>query len=156
VKFRTEIDIAPGPQLQLAPPVTLLGSCFAEGIGDRLSELRLNTLVNPFGVLYNPLSIAAAITQSLDDSCDEQRLLQEQGRHFSLDAHGSFSSSSGSELHQRLKTKRLKTKKSGREPTQPTFPINRPVTRNQPLGLCQERAHYSQNRTIIKLYVRCL
>jgi len=36
----------------------LLGSCFAENIGKRLQRYKFNTLVNPFGILYNPLSIA--------------------------------------------------------------------------------------------------
>lgn len=36
----------------------LLGSCFAENIGSRLQRYKFKTLVNPFGILYNPLSIA--------------------------------------------------------------------------------------------------
>jgi len=36
----------------------LLGSCFTENIGNRLQRYKFKTLVNPFGILYNPLSIA--------------------------------------------------------------------------------------------------
>ena len=38
-----------------------MGSCFAEHIGARLSEMKWRTVVNPFGVLYNPLSTAEAL-----------------------------------------------------------------------------------------------
>lgn len=38
-----------------------LGSCFADEVGNLCKGLGFNALVNPFGVLYNPASIAAAI-----------------------------------------------------------------------------------------------
>lgn len=41
--------------------ILLLGSCFADSIGSMLDYYRFNTLINPFGVLYNPVSIANAI-----------------------------------------------------------------------------------------------
>ena len=60
MKFRTTVenemkglDIHPGDGL------TLLGSCFADHIGRRMVQSGLDAHANPFGVLYNPLSIAA-------------------------------------------------------------------------------------------------
>ena len=41
--------------------VMVLGSCFADSIGERLLREGYNALVNPFGTLYNPYSIEAAI-----------------------------------------------------------------------------------------------
>ncbi|MBO7337220.1 MAG: GSCFA domain-containing protein [Paludibacteraceae bacterium] len=38
-----------------------VGSCFAENVAERLSQSRLRVTVNPFGILYNPLSIASAL-----------------------------------------------------------------------------------------------
>lgn len=38
-----------------------IGSCFAENIGDRLAASHISTLINPFGIVYNPLSIAAQV-----------------------------------------------------------------------------------------------
>lgn len=35
-----------------------LGSCFAEHIGTRLAQFKFVSHLNPFGILYNPLSIA--------------------------------------------------------------------------------------------------
>ncbi|MBQ2502088.1 MAG: GSCFA domain-containing protein [Bacteroidales bacterium] len=41
--------------------VFVLGSCFADSVGMRLLNSGFNVCVNPFGTLYNPLSIAKAI-----------------------------------------------------------------------------------------------
>ena len=40
-----------------------MGSCFTENIGNRFSELKFNTFVNPFGQQYNPASIANGINR---------------------------------------------------------------------------------------------
>ncbi len=34
-----------------------MGSCFADGIGRRFAEERFRTTVNPFGTMYNPVSV---------------------------------------------------------------------------------------------------
>jgi hypothetical protein len=57
--LRTVVETEP-----LSPPVTysdrimLMGSCFTEHIGTRLSRLKFSVDLNPFGIVYNPLSIA--------------------------------------------------------------------------------------------------
>lgn len=43
--------------------VFVLGSCFADSVGMRLLNSGFNVCVNPFGTLYNPLSIAKAINR---------------------------------------------------------------------------------------------
>lgn len=42
--------------------ILLIGSCFTEHISERLSQHKFQTLANPHGILFNPLSVA----QSLD------------------------------------------------------------------------------------------
>lgn len=39
----------------------VMGSCFAEHIGKRLADMKWRAELNPFGVLYNPLSISEAL-----------------------------------------------------------------------------------------------
>jgi hypothetical protein len=46
--------------------ILLSGSCFTEHIGSRLNDLRFRTLVNPFGIVYNPFSIADALARLSD------------------------------------------------------------------------------------------
>lgn len=47
--------------------ITILGSCFADNIGTRLAHAGFNVCLNPFGTLYNPLSICNAVRR-LDES----------------------------------------------------------------------------------------
>lgn len=54
------------PKIGHSQRLMVVGSCFATHIGGRLSQMKWRTEVNPFGVLYNPLSIAEALTSLLD------------------------------------------------------------------------------------------
>ena len=63
--------------LSLRERIVLLGSCFADEIGKRMEGLGFNACVNPFGTLYNPVSIcnsAARLTSGIpfsDKECVE-------------------------------------------------------------------------------------
>lgn len=65
MRFRTEYTpVNPGFFLDPEKPVTLLGSCFADNITKRM-RMCMWDAENPFGVLFNPLSIASAIKLAL-------------------------------------------------------------------------------------------
>ncbi len=65
--FRTEIKIPKSDfQIRLQDKIMLLGSCFAENIGKKLIENKFDAILNPFGILYNPLSIAKALERLSD------------------------------------------------------------------------------------------
>jgi hypothetical protein len=67
VHFRTEIGISKENHLiDYDSDIILLGSCFAENIGDKLSYHKFNSLVNPYGILFNPVAIEKAISQSIN------------------------------------------------------------------------------------------
>lgn len=69
MKFRTEIDIAPlGVKIGYGNRILALGSCFAEHIAGRLAEARFRIVTNPTGILFNPLSIAAALRSYADEA----------------------------------------------------------------------------------------
>ena len=60
--FRTEINITPLTQtISYGDGLLFLGSCFADEVGSICRGLGFNAQVNPFGALYNPVSIANAI-----------------------------------------------------------------------------------------------
>lgn len=46
--------------------IMTLGSCFAENIGKRLEHAYFQVNINPFGVLYNPLSVVQSLKTLLD------------------------------------------------------------------------------------------
>lgn len=65
MKFRSQYTAEPaGFVLNPEKPAVLLGSCFADNIAERM-ELSRWKARNPFGVLFNPLSIARAVTLAI-------------------------------------------------------------------------------------------
>ena len=58
MKFRTMVDI-PKANFEIPPCEEMLfvGSCFADNIGQRFEQEQFRVTVNPFGVMYNPISI---------------------------------------------------------------------------------------------------
>ena len=46
--------------------IMMLGSCFSDNIGNQLKELGFDICVNPFGTLYNPISILNSILRLQD------------------------------------------------------------------------------------------
>ncbi len=77
MEFRTPVKIADAaPLLDVNTRVLSLGSCFADHIGGHL-EAALpegHAASNPFGVLYNPLSIANTLGFVSSDSLEASRL----------------------------------------------------------------------------------
>lgn len=94
--FRTEIDLPVGEFLiNQRQKLMLMGSCFAEEVGKRLSRDKFDCLINPFGVLYNPHSIAAALScLGSDKIFTEEDLFSYGGQWHSWMHHSSFSGES--------------------------------------------------------------
>lgn len=60
--FQTKLNIKPLEQtIRYGDGLLYLGSCFANEVGNICKGLGFNALVNPFGVLYNPASIAQSV-----------------------------------------------------------------------------------------------
>ena len=89
----TRIPVAQMPfRLDFASGIVSLGSCFADEIGSRLHDGGFCIEQNPFGTLYNPASIAAALHRIVDDSeITEADLVQHEGLWHSWHHHSSFS-----------------------------------------------------------------
>ena len=67
--FRTEVLI-PKPSLSIRTLQRMLfvGSCFADNIGRRFEEEQFRAVVNPYGVLYNPVSILHTVGRYVDEN----------------------------------------------------------------------------------------
>lgn len=60
--FQTPVLISPSTfDISYESSVLTLGSCFAENIGKKMKQVYFETEINPFGVLYNPVSIKNSI-----------------------------------------------------------------------------------------------
>jgi len=92
--FRT---ILPSPssdiQIDHQSGVICMGSCFAEHIGNKLSHFKFPSFLNPFGIIYNPISLAKGLEILLDENFlfEEKNLFQHLGGWHSFQHHGSFS-----------------------------------------------------------------
>ena len=97
----------PGNHVRIAydDSIMLMGSCFAEHIANRLSEGKFKCTANPFGVLYNPVSIAEALRQLAGGrkyEADAPELLEHDGLWHSLMHHSSFSATTKEECLNRI------------------------------------------------------
>ena len=92
MNLTTKIEITKQVELSYDNQFLLVGSCFTENISKKLSQAFFRTAVNPFGVLYNPLSIAQMFNYILSNKRPE--LVPYNGLWHSMLHHGSFSASS--------------------------------------------------------------
>ncbi|MDG5800448.1 GSCFA domain-containing protein [Marinilabiliaceae bacterium ANBcel2] len=91
--FRTVVDLQRSTHLiDSDSPICFTGSCFAGNVGRYFTDLRFPALVNPFGVLYNPLSVGNSLLHVIEKrSFNSDDLLFYDGLWHSMDHHGSFS-----------------------------------------------------------------
>ena len=104
----TRIDI-PASEWKIAAgeKVLLVGSCFADEIGEKMVRGGFEAMVNPFGTLYNPASIAASLLRSISEkeyTADSVELIQSEsdGMWHSWMHHSSFSSLDVATLVERI------------------------------------------------------
>lgn len=93
MKFRTEIRLPSYPfDIRYDHKLLFLGSCFSENVSTFFAEHQFSVTANPFGILFNPLSIAQAL-----DFATQSKVLDEHFFHFfnekwlSFAHHGRFS-----------------------------------------------------------------
>lgn len=106
MKWQTETEIPQYPfTIKHSSKILLLGSCFAQNIGDLLTYYKFNALQNPFGIVFNPLSLRRSVdllcsnkTYQLED------LNQDNGLFFSYDHHSSFSDTSAEKTLLKINT----------------------------------------------------
>lgn len=49
--------------ISLNDKIVILGSCFADNMGQKMADLGFDVCVNPFGTLYNPVSICNSVAR---------------------------------------------------------------------------------------------
>ena len=106
MKLQTSIplDVAEN-QLNYQSQLLILGSCFAENIGEKLNYFKFQSVRNPFGILFHPLAIEKLLSKSIQkESFTEEDIffLNEQWHCF--DAHSDLSDPSKEKLLRKLNT----------------------------------------------------
>lgn len=81
--------------------IMLLGSCFAQNIGIKLQAYKFNVGINPFGIIYNPLSIATVLKRTISGenfTAESPEIIEHNEMWHSLLHHGDFSRKTKEEL----------------------------------------------------------
>ena len=87
MKLQTIVDIQPSEwKIGYEDKILMLGSCFSDEIGEQMKQRYLDVVCNPFGTLYNPLSIAQALNMT-----EVPELIEHEGLWHSMAHHGSLS-----------------------------------------------------------------
>lgn len=82
----------PPKKINHSEKLVLIGSCFSQEIGDKLSALKWNVFQNPTGIIYNPLTIANTINHCVDNTIFSEKDLFQSGEIWhSWQHHSSFS-----------------------------------------------------------------
>lgn len=75
LKLQTPVETGRGVvSISLKDRIFVLGSCFADNIGGKMVDLGFDVCVNPFGTIYNPVSVCnsvARLTSGIPFSKDE-------------------------------------------------------------------------------------
>lgn len=93
LSLATPVDIPPfSSKITFPDGIMMAGSCFAEHISRKLSRYKYQVVSNPFGILYNPASIATSFQRiSKQEIYTADELVFHDGLYHSMDHHGSFS-----------------------------------------------------------------
>jgi hypothetical protein len=104
--FRTDVSPRVSEQtVNIKNSIFTIGSCFADAIGSRLAKYKWQVLVNPFGAIYNPISIHKLIEILIDrQSVPQNSFVESQDVHSNFFFHSKMSSVSREGLHQMLET----------------------------------------------------
>ena len=100
MKLQTIVDIMPSAwKIGYEDKILMLGSCFADEIAEQMAQRYLAVTRNPFGTLYNPLSIAQALQMTAIPP-----LVEHDGLWHSMAHHGAFSRSTKEEAEKAVRS----------------------------------------------------
>jgi len=92
MNFKINFDIQPPEsKLNIKHKLMLLGSCFASTIGEKLVEHKFKTLINPNGILFNPINVFSSLqSYILGKTFTEKDLFLNEELWYSWQHHGLF------------------------------------------------------------------
>lgn len=80
MNFFTKVDILPADfKIDYRSNLFFIGSCFADSISYKWGSRKFQTLVNPFGTVYNPLSIESQIAKLCEEESQSWNRWDYQG-----------------------------------------------------------------------------
>ncbi len=112
MKLQTQVPLKKATnQIDYSSQLVVLGSCFANNIGDKLAYYKFRALQNPFGILFHPLAIENLISRAIQQKqYTEEEVFFLNERWQCYDAHSDLSSVTKEELLVSLNSGLLETK----------------------------------------------
>lgn len=112
MKFRTELSPnSEGVGIQMNTQLMGMGSCFSDEIGQKMADYKFNIRHNPFGVLFNPISIFKLLKLSLEEqSVHPKHFVEQQEQWFHYDFHSQLHAPTKEQLASDLKQQLQETK----------------------------------------------
>ena len=100
MNFRTQIPIPKSNHLlDYNSKIVSLGSCFAENIGDKFQYLKFKNTINPFGIIFNPVSIEKIIYKAINAALfTAEDIFFYNERWHCFDVHSDLSNANSGEL----------------------------------------------------------
>lgn len=104
--LRTSLEAPSSPfQLGLDSSILTLGSCFSDFLGLKLEQNKFKCLSNPFGTVYNPLSMAKLLRHSMSPQAIPNHLFWEnESVWHHHDYHAHWWASSREELEKKIES----------------------------------------------------
>jgi len=104
MSFRTIVEIPTSSNnINHQQKILMLGSCFTENIGERLQKAKFSLQINPFGILYNPLSIQQSLNYLINaKQFTPKELTFHNEQWVSFAHHGDFSHPEQEQCLQRI------------------------------------------------------
>ena len=100
MKLTTPIKLSrQNPPINYSSKVLLLGSCFAQNMGEKLEYYKFQQCTNPFGILFHPVAIEKLIARAVNQNwfTSKDVFLQNEQWHCFL-AHSKLSNTSKEDL----------------------------------------------------------
>lgn len=100
MNFRTKIEVPfYAHPIDYNSKIVSLGSCFAQNMGDKFEYFKLQCTTNPFGIIFNPISIEKLIKRAVeDDFYTEEDIFFYNERWQSFEVHSELSHSDKQEF----------------------------------------------------------
>lgn len=90
MKLKIDFEIPYHKLDQNWPNFFLMGSCFATEQAKRMKSLYMNTYDNPFGIIYNPVSIQTLLHRIVSNKKYSESDFYAKDKYFSWEHHGKF------------------------------------------------------------------
>lgn len=106
MNFRTKIPILNSDNpMDYNSKTVSFGSCFAENMAEKLNYFKFQNTCNPFGIIFNPVSIEKIIHKAVNQELfTEKDIFFHNERWHCFDVHSDWSNSSREELIANLNT----------------------------------------------------